>query len=709
MRPTEGTKEAIDDTEGPRPTPRGRRRVVLLGLFGLLVGGALGALAAAPQWVEGRAGAWLEEAFAERHQGSLRIRSFELAWFDEQRVHGLELLDPEGRTVGVADLRIPRLLSLAGAWLGSKGDLGEIDVRFEADLVEGDDGVTNLARALESRPDVDPDSGGLRLGDWIGRVNLRAEQSTFEDAALRGSGRGPLRFESLDGTLARESGGLASVRLEGVLVDERGVGRSVYLAADVHGPFGAGGGEFPLVDVHGRAEGVPTGLVEVLVGKEDGGALRRGLGDRLDIEGRARGTADGGGFDGRIAGERGEWSFEGRVEATDRGRSSDSRGAESWLRRLSLTVQGEDRGGLADLLGIPRETFHRDFGSKLTLVAEPRAGSGDDGVSAGGAAATESTEPHGAAHVLRWQGETGQGQAVVHWSLAGVPGARASGSWEGVPVAWLDNRVGAEGLLSEALGAEFRLEFEGGHRFGVPGGQGTEAIELRLESQRARIQFEGIPSESKLVSGEEGVLKAELTLGPLVRSRLVEGLLPFLRGVERAAEGAPGVRVGFEEFSLPLDGDLAELSGRVRLECIGLRASFLPGLADLPGELGERFVFDLPTEAIELRIDRGIVRYGGLEFEVDGERLPIRGAYDLVGAELALGTEVPLGLLGRGLRGELGQALALLDPDTRIPIEIGGTPTSPKLSLASDFLQRAIEDAVRKKAEAGLLEILRRR
>lgn len=682
----------------PDGATRGRKRVVFLGILGLLFGGGIGAVAAAPQWIEGRAGEWIADAFATERMGSLRFGTFELAWFDEQRIQGVELLDPVGRPVGRADVRAPRLLALAFSWFGASQDLGEVDLLLEADLVEDDDGVTNLERALALRDGVDPEPEGGGPGDWTFRVKVRADRLTWEDARIRTASRDPIRFESLAGVLSHDEQGLASLRLEGALTDGEGSAHPVYLAADVHGAWRGEGDALPLVDVHGRAEGFPTGMIEALFGGTD--SLRRGIGDRLDLEGRARGTSAGGSFDGRIAGDRGAWGFEGRVEAPGEAGAHDvgSAGSRPWLRHLSLTLKGEDRGGLADLLSIPREQFRRDFGERITLVAEPGPESAGEGWT----------------HDLHWQSESNVGEAVVEWSLGGDPRVRAEGSWEGLPVAWIDGRVGADGLLSEALGTEFRLGFEGALPLGGESSALAEAVGLELQSQRARIRFDGVAEASRLTAGDGGRLSAELTLGPLVRARVVEGLLPFLNGVEGTSPatrdgGASKVGILVEDFELPLDGNPAGISGRVRLECVGLRGSFLPGLAALPGGLGERLVFDLPSEPLELHIDRGVVRYSGFEFEVEGERLPIHGAFDLVQGELALGTELPLSLLAGRLRGELGQALALLDPETRIPIEIGGTPASPKLSLASDFLQRAVEDAVRKKAEAGLLEIFRRR
>ena len=92
----------------------------------------------------------LEEWFGENHMGSLEIGE---AWigslYGPQHVKSLILRDPAGEEVVRAEAEAPSLGPLV---VGDAREFGPIDVHVHrVDLVELEDGTTNLARALAER------------------------------------------------------------------------------------------------------------------------------------------------------------------------------------------------------------------------------------------------------------------------------------------------------------------------------------------------------------------------------------------------------------------------------------------------------------------------------------------------------------------------------------------------------------------------------
>jgi uncharacterized membrane protein len=104
-------------------------------------------------------GRMVMESFVEEANqqiaGELEIGDVALSWTGTQRLEGLRLRDPEGRTVAEFDLEMPSFWQLAYAAgkvnNGEHGDYGKIFGTVELALVTGPDVPSNLERALASR------------------------------------------------------------------------------------------------------------------------------------------------------------------------------------------------------------------------------------------------------------------------------------------------------------------------------------------------------------------------------------------------------------------------------------------------------------------------------------------------------------------------------------------------------------------------------
>lgn len=128
--------------------------------------GALGAgLLVLPSLAGRWAGGWIEEGFRRRHAGSIEVPRLRFFWTERQRVEDARLFDPDGEPVARLSVEVPPLLEslelFAALDEGRTASLGEVRVEVDADLVLGEDGVTNLERALAPREPV-PASEGRR-------------------------------------------------------------------------------------------------------------------------------------------------------------------------------------------------------------------------------------------------------------------------------------------------------------------------------------------------------------------------------------------------------------------------------------------------------------------------------------------------------------------------------------------------------------------
>jgi len=224
----------------------------------------------------------LVEWFGENYQGKLELGD---AWlgsvYGPQHIESLILRDPAGDEVLRAELRAPSLSQLFD------GRYGPVEVRVESlDLVEGRDGVTNLARALAPRATAprttgppepeEPRRRGARQGfqtdqDLEVALTLVIERLRYSD----GNGHeGVLDNLALSGTL---SWGPDETRLELAGGEDQRAPEPLAV-------------ELALARSEGRAPGpwslrwsvthAPTRLVSLLCG--NGAVLERFCGSRID-------------------------------------------------------------------------------------------------------------------------------------------------------------------------------------------------------------------------------------------------------------------------------------------------------------------------------------------------------------------------------------------------------------------------------------------
>ncbi len=210
----------------------------------------LAAILISPTLLAGPAARLLERRFGLARDGRLEIGSLEPAWFGPQSARDVRLLDPSGEGVLDASVELPSLLDLLRA---SGREFGALTVTATADLVEDDTGVTNLERAL--RP-VEVDQPG---GELPRAPDDEVEQAT--DVAF-----------DLTVSFTRLSWSDARTRLAG--------GPRVFSDVRVR-VVGAPDGALEV-----RGEGLPTGLVDAVLGQD--GLLVEVLGAELELTFRGR-------------------------------------------------------------------------------------------------------------------------------------------------------------------------------------------------------------------------------------------------------------------------------------------------------------------------------------------------------------------------------------------------------------------------------------
>ncbi len=130
---------------------RAIKRVLLVGALLLVVGGVI-VIAFAPS-VAGRfAARAASEAGSAAVAGEIDIERVALSWSGPTTIGPVEIIDPDGTSVGTTTVTLPMgLLGLAtsGALSGGAIDLGTVTVEADLDIVRDERG-TNLERALAS-------------------------------------------------------------------------------------------------------------------------------------------------------------------------------------------------------------------------------------------------------------------------------------------------------------------------------------------------------------------------------------------------------------------------------------------------------------------------------------------------------------------------------------------------------------------------------
>jgi hypothetical protein len=263
------------------------------------------------------------------------------------------------------------------------------------------------------------------------------------------------------------------------------------------------------------------------------------------------------------------------------------------------------------------------------------------------------------------------------------------------PTEVVDTYADQDGLLVDVLGPSIDVVATS-DSFTLDGGP----LSVDASSELGTFRWDGHYEEGVLKSGEGGRLEASVGLTPLLGERVVGPLIPLLVNLKKP--DASPVLLRATELTLPLDGDLSRLDGKLRLELGQVTCSLLPGLASEFAGLASKAIQTTDIKPLDLSIEKGVVRYDRLPLKIDGRPIVLSGSYNLARGTLDLSSNLRLGDIG----GEVGHALRsvrkTLGDDYTIPIHIGGTPTSPKVSLERGFLERAMKDAGEKALEKEL-------
>lgn len=739
-------------TTTPAAQPKGARRR-LLWIAATLVLVLFVVVSLAPPFVSAFGRGYAEDWFNQRHQGRLEIGGLDLAWTGRQRVREARLFAPgDEPVVARLSVELPSLLTLA---LRGSRDLGRVSVRGSADLVADDDGSTNLQRALAPRlsaetatePEGEPGEADSKARARELALDLQLETLTWQDASTRASGE-PLAFEDVRATAGMAWDG--TITAHSTLQLAGGSGDGLELDLEIAQAFADLDAQSPpRFDVSVKGVGMPVGVIDGVLGT--GGLLLEALGDRSGFELRALGTTSEGRLsleldserahahvDASIAAGRLRLSPEGAVELGLRPRSElFARLTEAYLP-AGVSLEGAPAGApltlrvhelelaldglrgeldpvalLADArarleLELPplrlrqlpggARTEARELGLERLLVELSL--SPETGLDLHASGALEDRARGGL--------DLGASHPAPGALLAALEGGeldspvRIEGRVSGLAASWIDELAEQDGLVVDVLGETLDVELKGGYP------QGDEGLELTLRSPQASLDLRGSLVQGALRSREGSELRVSSGLTPLYSERIVGGLLPVLVGLAKPPGAAP-VGLSVEDFVLPLSGDLGRLSARITLDLNQVSYSVLPGLEGwlqaLDGKgVGARVV---ELEPITLTVREGRVQYEQVGLELNGHPLKLSGSFELATRGIDLTTDVPLSALGKGVASELQKVRDYVPASTRVPLRLGGSWTSPRVSLGEGFLETVLDgakDAALKKGLEGLLD-----
>jgi len=272
------------------------------------------------------------------------------------------------------------------------------------------------------------------------------------------------------------------------------------------------------------------------------------------------------------------------------------------------------------------------------------------------------------------------------------------GQMHGLSTPWLDNLLSADGLLVDLLGSPIDATLHG-RELKVLGAERSGNVELLLVSELARVETALTLEGDTLVPRGDAPLDLRFALTPLSSPRVVGSLVPMVATVV-GTEPNQRASLVLRNFRLPLDGDIAKLSGEVVLDAGQVVPSLFPAAAQLLGSL-------LPTPSATrlgpytFQLADGRASYDNLEVRIDGRPFAFSGSVDLVGGGIDLGTALPLASLGGEVGSWVKSAGALLDPKMTVPVRLVGSWTKPRLQLGAET-ERVLQDAARKAAEGAL-------
>ncbi|MFT5051604.1 MAG: hypothetical protein ACI8QZ_003023 [Chlamydiales bacterium] len=166
-----------------------------MGCGAFVLGAVASAALFAPTMLGDVVAKWIESAFGRNHDGRLVVENLELSWVDGQRANGVKLLDRDGETIVVLNVRFPSLLTILRLQPGPR----EWDVSVQRARIDvAADGVSNLEHALADRG---------RFFDWDNFIDsaliddgqVDGTEATDEDADVN---RRSLRVHASAGAIA---------------------------------------------------------------------------------------------------------------------------------------------------------------------------------------------------------------------------------------------------------------------------------------------------------------------------------------------------------------------------------------------------------------------------------------------------------------------------------------------------------------------------
>ncbi|MCY2961299.1 MAG: hypothetical protein NTY35_14145 [Planctomycetota bacterium] len=295
----------LDPTAQTPPRPRsllGFLFKTTLGCTAFAFGSLLVLVLLLPTLLAGTATSRGAAAFDARYQGRLEIGSASLAWFGEQSVRGVRLLDPSGAEVLRADATLPSLWSLIRSG-GTR--LGTIVLDVDATLAADEAGTTNLQRALAPRGassgtggqpggDEAPFDAAAFVRDLDADVRVNVKHLSWSDADTRRLGKPFVIEDAVLHAFKKPSTPLVALVTGRIAGEKPG---TLEVDVKVDGPIDPAA-RWPLgrTQAKGRIEGFSTALVDGLAGLS--GDLVEVLGPtfalRFDVkaESAEQGTAD---------------------------------------------------------------------------------------------------------------------------------------------------------------------------------------------------------------------------------------------------------------------------------------------------------------------------------------------------------------------------------------------------------------------------------
>ncbi len=274
------------------------------------------------------------------------------------------------------------------------------------------------------------------------------------------------------------------------------------------------------------------------------------------------------------------------------------------------------------------------------------------------------------------------------------------------PTALLDVLARQDGLLLDVLGPELDAKARGLY----PDSR-AEPITAELHSAFGDIKLAmNLAGDVIVCEGDHG-LDAKVRLTPLFSKRIIGSLVPLMVNVRQEDPAKRTIMTG-RNLSLPMDSDLAKLSGDINLNLGSVEYQLLPGLSDSLslGKLGLPTTQSTVIKPIAIRIVNGVANYDSIPIRVGDREILFKGNANLALKTFQMNFSIPLEMLGSKVESQLESLRGVLDPKLAVPLEIYGPWDKPKLRLGKGFLEKVLkdvaEDALKGELEKGLGDLL---